>query len=292
MLKPLLILVVKDINLLSKRGSGVLQALFLGLLIIILFALAGGNVLGGANPAALFANGTVANGVIANGASANAFVHNGCLPAAVFWLACVFFLLLLLPMLYFFEEGTQAKKGLVSMGYPLRLIWLAKTLTGFVFLLAAQLVFLGAIYLFLGQAPVNYSLPGLGVLLLANSALVCLASLLCPVAQIKTGSQMLLALLFIPICLPLLLRLVGMGRYIFKSLPMSMSMPMPLNLPVETSQAEQLNLPNQINGGQQILPAGLPEIWNWPGDLLFVLAFAFIFVALAVLLFPLLYRDN
>ena len=252
MLKALLILLAKDFKILLRGGSGLAQALLLGFLIIFIFSLAAGDVFK-VNcsmlpvPEVLFAPEAL---------SASAYLTSGELGAAVFWLASIFFILLLQPLLYGFEETWQAKIGLLSMAFSLRLLWLAKTMLGFVFLLLAQVLFLLAISLFLGQGPGNYWLIGLSVMFLANVALVSLASMLAPISKLKSGSQALLAVLFLPLCLPLLLRLTAMGGHIFSSQKTSF------------------------------------QVWMWHSDFLFVLAFACIFVALGMLFFPFLYRES
>ena len=252
MLKALIILIVKDFKMLLRAGNGLAQALFLGFLIIFLFSLVGGDIFNSGTGSYLT---SPASALFSESAALPGFI-NGQLAAAVFWLASIFFILLMLPVLYSFEEIWQAKIGLLSANFPLRLVWLAKTITGLFFLLPAQALFLGAIFLFLGQAPINYLALSLCVTVLANIALVSLASMLSTVSGAKSGNQMLLGVLFLPLCLPLLLRLMAMGKYIFSS--------------------QKATLP----------------LWIWQSDLLFVLAFAFIFVALAVLFFPFLYRES
>lgn len=246
MLKALLILLAKDFKLLLRGGSGLAQALLLGFLIIFIFSLAAGDIFK-VNWSMLPAPEVLL---------ASEYLSGGELGSAVFWLASIFFILLLQPLLYGFEETWQAKIGLLSMDFSLRLLWLAKTMLGFVFLLLAQGLFLVAISLFLGQGPANYWFIGLSVMLLANAALVSLASMLAPISKLKSGSQALLAVLFLPLCLPLLLRLMAMGGHIFSAQKTSF------------------------------------QVWMWHSDFLFVLAFAFIFVALGVLFFPFLYKES
>ena len=264
MLKALLILLAKDFKLLLRGGSGLAQALLLGFLIIFIFSLAAGDIFK-VNwsmlpaPEALPAPEVLSVPEILPAPEvllASEYLSGGELGSAVFWLASIFFILLLQPLLYGFEETWQARRGLLSMAFSLRLLWLAKTMLGFVFLLLAQGLFLVAISLFLGQGPANYWFIGLSVMLLANAALVSLASMLAPISKLKSGSQALLAVLFLPLCLPLLLRLMAMGGHIFSAQKTSF------------------------------------QVWMWHSDFLFVLAFAFIFVALGVLFFPFLYKES
>ena len=113
----------KDLLLTLARGSGLVQALLLGLLLLFVFSLA--------------------QGVGERLSPQNA--------AAVFWLSSAFCQVLVFNSLYALEERCASRVGLVLAPAPVQGVWLGKALAGMLLLLLAQLLFLPAAVVFLGQ---------------------------------------------------------------------------------------------------------------------------------------------
>lgn len=174
------------------------------------------------------------------------------LPPAIFWLASTFFLLTLTVQIYAQDETNQAKQGLLSLGLSPQVILLAKYLASFTLLLGAQAFFWLGLYLF-ASASLSLNPISLTALGLGNVGLVALASMLGPLAACAAHRQGFLALLFFPLAVPVLLACLN------------------------------LNLP------QTSIPDSSLSHANW---LLLLAAFDFIFCGLALLFFPLLYREQ
>lgn len=170
---------------------------------------------------------------------------------AIFWLASTFFLLTLTVQIYAQDETSQAKQGLLSLGLSPHIILLGKYLTCLVLLFTAQMFFWLGLYVF-ASASLSLTPNSLLVLGLGNTGLVTLACLLGPLAACAPHRQGFLALLFFPLAVPVLLAC--------------------LSLTLPESAAENLALSNS----------------NW---FLLLAAFDCIFCGLALLLFPLLYKE-
>lgn len=167
----------KDLKLVLARGSGLVQALLLGLLLIFIFSLA-------KSPSE----------VISPQAA-----------AAVFWLASLFCQVLVFNTLFSLEEDNGARVGLLLSPIPPYAIWLGKALAGAVLLLAAQVVFVPAVIVFLGQ-DLSGSLDwGLGMLAAVDMGMVAMGALLGALAQGQAARESLLSVILFPLLIPVLL---------------------------------------------------------------------------------------
>lgn len=173
----------KDLLLTLTRGSGLVQALLLGLLLLFVFSLA--------------------QGVGERLSPQNA--------AAVFWLSSAFCQVLIFNALYALEERCAARVGLVLSPAPVQGVWLGKALAGMALLLIAQLIFLPAAVVFLGQELQGDPLPALAGLLLVNAGMCALGSLLGALAQGEAARESLLSIVLFPLLVPLLLAGISVG---------------------------------------------------------------------------------
>lgn len=123
MLRLTLAVARKDLALTLARGSGLIQALLLGLLLLFVFSLSQG---------------------IGERMSPQA-------AAAVFWLSSAFCQVLIFNQLYALEEANNARLGLLLCPAPIQGVWLGKAAAGLTLLLLAQVIFLPASVIFLGQ---------------------------------------------------------------------------------------------------------------------------------------------
>ena len=133
MLRLTLAVARKDLSLTLARGSGLIQALLLGLLLLFVFSLSQG---------------------IGERMSPQA-------AAAVFWLSSAFCQVLIFNQLYALEEANNARLGLLLCPAPIQGVWLGKAAAGLTLLLLAQVIFLPASVIFLGQELGGPPLPGL-----------------------------------------------------------------------------------------------------------------------------------
>ncbi len=177
MLKASWIIACKDLRLVLSRGAGLVQALLLGLLLIFVFSLSRetGSVMS------------------AQGA------------ATIFWLASAFCQVLCFNMLYGLEETNGARAGLLLLPVPVQSIWLGKALAGLLLLLTAQLVFLPAGIVFLGQNPGEGWPHALLALVLVDVGMVALGSLLGALSQGQAARESLLSIVLFPLVIPILL---------------------------------------------------------------------------------------
>lgn len=176
-------LIRKDLALTLARGSGLVQALPLGLLLLFVFSLAQ-NVGEHMNP---------------QGA------------AAVFWISSVFCQVLIFNQLYALEEANSSRLGLLLCPAPVQAIWLGKGCAGMLLLLLAQCVFLPAIVVFLGQQFSGPLLEALLALFLTDIGLCALGSLLGALAQGQAARESLLSIILFPLLIPLLLAGISIG---------------------------------------------------------------------------------
>ena len=174
----------KDLLLTLGRGSGMVQGLLLGLLLLFVFSLSQG----------------VGERMSPQGA------------AAIFWLSALFCQVLVFNGLYALEEANAARLGLLLAPAPVQGVWLGKGLAGLLLLLLAQLLFLPAAVIFLGQEPCGPLGPGLLALLLVDLGICALGSLLG--AQGGTRESLLSIVLF-PLLVPLLLTGIRVGAQTF-----------------------------------------------------------------------------
>ena len=173
----------KDLLLTLTRGSGLVQALLLGLLLLFVFSLA--------------------QGVGERLSPQNA--------AAVFWLSSAFCQVLVFNALYALEERSSSRVGLILSPPPIQGVWLGKGLAGMLLLLLAQLIFLPATSVFLGQGIQGDWVVALGALLLVDAGMCALGSLLGALAQGEAARESLLSIVLFPLLVPLLLAGISVG---------------------------------------------------------------------------------
>ncbi|THB69864.1 MAG: heme ABC transporter permease CcmB [Desulfovibrio sp.] len=187
MIAPALRIAAKDLRLTLARGTGLVQALLLGLLLIFVFSLA--RETGRLIPA--------------QGA------------AAIFWLASAFAQVLVFNTLYSLEESNGTRFGLLLAPVPAQAVWLGKGLAGLVLLVAAQIVFFPACVAFLSQ-PISEGWPmALLVLVLVDIGLAALGSLLGALAQGQASRESLLTVILFPLLIPALLAGIRAGAAVF-----------------------------------------------------------------------------
>jgi heme exporter protein B len=212
----------KDLRLSLGRGGGLVQALLLGLLLIFVFSL---SLLPGQR-------------MSPQGA------------ASIFWMATAFCQVLIFSTLYAAEEINGQRQGLVMLPAPTQCVWLGKALAGFCLMLLAQLLFLPAIVIFLGQDVSGHWPLGLAMAALADVGIVAVGSLLGALSQGQSARESLLSIVVFPLLVPLFLCGIRIGSAVFSS--------------------------------------SLDAAWhNWFGV---ALAFDAIFVAASLLLFPAIYN--
>ncbi len=183
MLRAILALVRKDIRLTFGRGFGLVQALLLGLLLLFVFSLSQ----------------EVGTRMSPQGA------------ATIFWLASAFCQVLVFNMLYGIEESNGARQGLLLVPEPVQVIWISKGITGFLLIGAAQLVFLPAAIVFLGQE-ISFLWPyALAMIFLADVGMAALGSLLGALSQGQSARESLLSIVLFPLLIPLLLAGIRVG---------------------------------------------------------------------------------
>lgn len=173
----------KDLALTLARGSGLVQALLLGLLLLFVFSLSQG----------------IGERMSPQGA------------AAVFWLSSAFCQVLIFNQLYALEEVNNARLGLLLSPAPIQAVWLGKALAGLALLLLAQIVFLPAAVVFLSQSFGAAWPAGLAALLLVDLGMCALGSLLGALAQGQAARESLLSIVLFPLLTPLLLAGIGVG---------------------------------------------------------------------------------
>ena len=187
MLKAALLMARKDVRLTLGRGTGLLQALLLGLLLIFVFSL---SLLPGQRMSAQAA-------------------------AAIFWMASAFCQVLIFSTLYAHEEINGQRQGLVLAPVPVQSVWLGKALAGLCMLLTAQLLFLPAAVVFLGQEISGLWHLGLGIMLLADIGIVTVGSLLGALSQGQSAKESLLSIVLFPLLVPLFLAGIRIGSAVF-----------------------------------------------------------------------------
>ena len=206
------------------------------------------------------------------------------LQACLFCLTSFLATAIVLPDLYRHERNCLA--SILALGLHPGYIWFSKALACFLLLPLCQAACFVAVMLFAGNAPLLSApaAPGLiplaavpaclAGLVLFNSGLACLASLLSPLGQ-TCGRT--LPLLLIPLFAPLLLK----GAGIFQALLFRGTCTQEAFLPSAAAGAASLP-PEQMEGVLQLLEQ----------DLLFLLGFDLIIAAAALLLFPILLEGN
>jgi heme exporter protein B len=186
-LKASLLICRKDLVLCLGRGSGLVQALLLGLLLIFVFSL---SLLPGQR-------------MTPQGA------------ASIFWLASAFCQVLIFSALYGYEEVNGQRHGLILAPAPPQYVWLGKAMAGLCLLLAAQGVFLPASVVFLSQTVSEHWPLGLGIVLLADFGIVAVGSLLGALSQGGSSRESLLSVILFPLLVPLFLGGIRIGSAVF-----------------------------------------------------------------------------
>jgi heme exporter protein B len=131
--------------------------------------------------------------------------------AAIFWLASVFGLVLLFNALYHLEEANNVRLGLLLAPIALNTIFLGKALAGAVLLFFAQTFFMVGLVVFLGQSMHGQWLWALGLVFLINLGLVVMGSLLGALSQGQAARESLLSVILFPLLVPLVLGGVKLG---------------------------------------------------------------------------------
>ncbi len=172
--------------------------------------------------------------------------------AALFWLASVFGLVLLFNALYHLEEPNNVRLGLLLAPVSPIVVFASKALSGVLLLFLAQLLFFLGLVVFLGQTLHGQWLWGLGLVFSVDIGLVILGSLLGALSQGQAARESLLSVILFPLLVPLLLGGVRIGGALLAG-----------ESPADQSQ--------------------------W---LSLVLAFDALFAAVALILFPLVFREG
>lgn len=183
MLRLMWALVRKDLALTLARGSGLVQALLLGLLLLFVFSLSQG----------------VGERMSPQGA------------AAVFWISSAFCQVLIFNQLYALEEVNSSRLGLLLCPAPVQAVWLGKGCAGLCLLALAQCVFLPAAVVFLGQELSGPLPEALLALALTDIGMCALGSLLGALAQGQAARESLLSIVLFPLLTPLLLAGISVG---------------------------------------------------------------------------------
>lgn len=177
MLRAAWAIACKDLRITLLRGTSLVQALLLGLLLVFLFSLASD----GASP------------VTPLGA------------ATIFWLASAFCQTLLFSTLYALEEANAQRLGLLLAPVPVQSVWLGKAMAGFFLLIPLQAAFLIASVVFLRQSPESAPWAFLASLLLTDLGIAASGSLVGALAQGQSTRESLSSVLLFPLLVPLFL---------------------------------------------------------------------------------------
>ncbi len=183
MLSKALVIAAKDLRQVISRGNGLFQPMLLGLLLVFIFSLSSepGERIGSQSA------------------------------AAIFWLSSCFSLVLIFTMLYRLEEENETRLALIMTPMPVQTVWLGKLLGGLGLLLLAQLCFIPAIIVFLGQETLVSLLWLFALIVAVDTGLVILGSLLGALSQGSDTRDSLLGIILFPLLLPLLLGGVKVG---------------------------------------------------------------------------------
>lgn len=172
--------------------------------------------------------------------------------AALFWLASVFGLVLLFNALYHLEEPNNVRLGLLLAPMSPLVVFAGKALSGALLLLVAQAFFFLGLIVFLGQTLYGQWLWALALVFGVDIGLVTLGSLLGALSQGQAARESLLSVILFPLLVPLLLGGVHIGGALLAG-----------DNPAEQTQWMAL-----------------------------VLAFDALFAAVALILFPLVFREG
>ena len=173
MLKAACLIARKDLRLVLSRGAGLL----LGLLLIFVFSL------------------SRETGETMSGQGA----------ATIFWLSSAFCQVLSFNMLYGLEEANGSRAGLLLLPSPVQSVLLGKAAAGLCIILTAQLLFLPATIVFLGQSLGDGWTLALLALVLTDIGMASLGSLLGALSQGQAARESLLSIVLFPLIIPILL---------------------------------------------------------------------------------------
>ncbi len=128
--------------------------------------------------------------------------------ATIFWLASLFTMVLAANALFSLEEESGARSGLILSPSPLAAVWCGKGFAAWLMLAAAQVAFLPAVVVFLGREPSGDAMGwalGVVAILLTDWGLAAVGALLGALAQGQSGRESLLSLILFPLVVPVLL---------------------------------------------------------------------------------------
>lgn len=191
MLRACLAIAAKDLRLSFGRGSGLVQAMLLGLLLVFVFSL------------------SLQPGQRMSPQGA----------ASIFWMASAFCQVLIFSTLYANEEVNGQRQGLILAPVPVQSVWLGKAVTGLCLLFTSQMLFLPATVVFLGQTVSEHWPLGLGILLLADMGIAASGSLLGALSQGQSARESLLSIVLFPLLVPLFLCGIRIGTIVFSGVP-------------------------------------------------------------------------
>ncbi|CAK7023299.1 MAG: hypothetical protein DELT_02502 [Desulfovibrio sp.] len=134
--------------------------------------------------------------------------------ATIFWLASAFCLTILATSLFMLEESGLSRKALLLSPHPAQFVWLGKTLALLALLGAIQTVFFAASLVFLDLSVSGGVFLIAGGILLADIGAAAAATLLASFCRGQAARESLAAILVFPLLIPLLLagiRLLAAG---------------------------------------------------------------------------------
>ncbi len=180
-------MVIKDLRLLYLREGGVIQAALLGVVLIFTFSLASSN-LGPINP-----------------------IWSG----TIFWICSAFCGILIFAHLYSLEEQERTRDILLLSCSSPEAIWLAKSLAGILSLTGIQVIFLGAMFIFLEMGRCYFPLKGLLMVFMIDWGLAVLGSLFGAVSRCGQVRESLLTTILFPLQIPIILAGIQMWGVLF-----------------------------------------------------------------------------
>ena len=125
--------------------------------------------------------------------------------SAIFWLSTLFSQVLVYSGLYALEEGSGARMGLAMAPMPMQAVWLGKALAGFFLVACCQVIFALAVAVFLGQTIAGSMLAGIGFTLAVDLGLAALGSFMGALSAGKSARESILTVIFFPLIIPVLL---------------------------------------------------------------------------------------
>lgn len=188
MIRSALLIASKDLSLIfGKKSTGFVQAILLGLIIIFLFSLSLG---------------------VGERMTPQAAV-------AIFWMASCFCQVLVFNGLYSLEESQGQRLALLMAPIFPQAVWLGKALAALFLILIAQIIFLPAIIVFLGQTLSQHWHYGLAILILTDIGAASLGSLLGALSQGKSSRESLFSIIIFPLLIPIFLAGIKLGLVAF-----------------------------------------------------------------------------